>query len=66
MVYSYFESRGGKFEKTVFYGLQYILKRFLVGKVVTEEKIQEAKKLYQEHFGFDHFNEEGWKYIVEV
>ena len=25
-VYGYFESRGGKFEETVFYGLQYIIK----------------------------------------
>jgi hypothetical protein len=26
-VYSYFESRGGKFPETVFYGLQYMIKR---------------------------------------
>ena len=26
LVYSYFESRGGKFSETVFFGLQYILK----------------------------------------
>ena len=65
-VYSYFESRGGKFEKTLFFGLQYILKRWMVGPVVTLEKIAEAKEVYKEHFGQDFFNEEGWKYIVEV
>jgi nicotinamide phosphoribosyltransferase len=65
-VYSYFESRGGKFEKTVFFGLQYIIKRWLCGKVVTEEKIQEAKELYHKHFMCDHFNVEGWRYILEV
>ena len=67
MVYSYFESRGGKFPETVFFGLQYILKRFMVGQVITKEKIQEAKTLYAEHFGIpDVFNEEGWTYILEV
>ncbi|XP_060577415.1 LOW QUALITY PROTEIN: nicotinamide phosphoribosyltransferase-like [Ruditapes philippinarum] len=65
-VYSYFESRGGKFEKTVFFGLQYIIKRWLCGKVVTEEKIQEAKELYHKHFMKDHFNVDGWRYILET
>ncbi|XP_055882778.1 nicotinamide phosphoribosyltransferase-like [Biomphalaria glabrata] len=63
---SYFESRGGKFPYTVFFGLQYILKRWLVGPVVTKEKIKEAKDIYHLHFGQDVFNEEGWNYIVEV
>ena len=67
IVCSYFESRGGKFEKTVFFGLQYILKRYLVGSVVTAEKIQEAKELYKAHFnGAEYFNEEGWTYILKV
>ena len=66
VVCSYFESRGGKFPETVFFGLQYLLKRFLCGPVVTKEKIQEAKELYNAHFGQDVFNEEGWLYILEV
>ena len=65
-VYSYFESRGGKFPATCFFGLQYILKRWLVGPVVTKDKIQEAKELLELHFGQDIFNEEGWNYILEV
>ncbi|XP_041347475.1 nicotinamide phosphoribosyltransferase-like [Gigantopelta aegis] len=64
-VYSYFESRGGKFPNTVFFGLQYILKRWLTGQVITLAKIEEAKELYTRHFGKDLFNEEGWKYILE-
>ncbi|XP_055958451.1 nicotinamide phosphoribosyltransferase isoform X1 [Patella vulgata] len=64
-VYSYFESRGGKFPKVCFFGLQYILKRWLDGPVVTKEKIQEAKELYKLHFGNDYFNEKGWTYIAE-
>lgn len=66
VVCSYFESRGGKFPSTVFFGLQYILKRWLVGPVVTAEKIQEAKEVYNDHFGQDFFNEEGWNYILHV
>lgn len=64
-VYSYFESRGGKFPTVTFFGLQYILKKWLVGKVVSEEKIQEAKELYKLHFASDIFNEDGWRYILK-
>ncbi|XP_036285606.1 nicotinamide phosphoribosyltransferase isoform X4 [Pipistrellus kuhlii] len=74
-VYSYFECREKKtenskirkvkYEETVFYGLQYILNKFLKGKVVTKEKIQEAKEVYKEHFQDDVFNEKGWNYILE-
>lgn len=36
------------------------------GKVVTPEKIQEAKNVYREHFQDDVFNEKGWNYILAV
>lgn len=65
-VYSYFESRGGKFDEVLLFGLQYIIKRWLVGVVVTDEKIEEAKEVYKAHFGYDYFNESGWKHIVKV
>ena len=66
-VFSYFESRGGKFEYTVFFGLQYLMKRYLQGEVVTLDKIKKAKVFLEKHFGRnDIFNEAGWKYIVEV
>ncbi|XP_065918649.1 nicotinamide phosphoribosyltransferase-like [Dysidea avara] len=64
-VYSYFESRGGVYPETVFFGLQYILKKYFVGCVVTKEKIAEAKAVYDAHLGPGIFNEEGWLYIVE-
>uniref|UniRef100_A0A8I3WWA4 Nicotinamide phosphoribosyltransferase n=2 Tax=Platyrrhini TaxID=9479 RepID=A0A8I3WWA4_CALJA len=74
-VYSYFECREKKtenskvrkvkYEETVFYGLQYILNKYLKGKVITKEKIQEAKEVYKEHFQDDVFNEKGWNYILE-
>ena len=66
-VYSYFESRGGKHAEVCFFGLQYLIKRYLVGQVITEAKIQEAKGLYAAHFGpgSNVFNEDGWRYILE-
>jgi len=68
-VYSYFESRGCDrlgWDSTCFFGLQYFLKRYLVGQVVTQAKIDEAAKLYAEHFGSkDLFNRDGWEYILQ-
>ena len=65
-VYSYLESRGGKFNNTLFYGLQFFLKKYLTGKVVTEQKIQSAKKLWDAHLGPGLFNESGWRHILET
>lgn len=65
-VYSYFESRGGQFSTTVFFGLQYFLKKYLEGEVVTMEKIDQAEKLVQAHLGNKkYFNRAGWEYIVK-
>ena len=60
----YFESRGGKFDEVVFFGLQYFIKRYLCGVVVTQEKIDYAKEMLDSHMGPGHFNEEGWKHIL--
>jgi len=66
-VYSYFESRGGKFEKTIFFGLQYYLKNYLAGVVLTHADIDEAKKLIVPHMsGESNFNESGFRRIVDV
>lgn len=46
--------------------LKYKQMFILLGKVVTKEKIQEAKEVYKEHFQDDVFNEKGWNYILEV
>ncbi len=65
-VHSYFESRSGKWDEIVFFGLQYILKRHLVGQVITRELVDEAERFFTKHFqnaGF--FNRDGWLYIVE-
>ena len=64
VVYSYLESRGGKFSSTIFFGLQYFLRRYLEGQVVTQEKIDEADEKCRVYFGADYFNREGWEYIL--
>jgi len=65
-VYSYFESRGGKYDEIVFVGLTYILKKWLVGVVVNQAMIDEAAKICEKHFGpgSNVFNREGWEYIL--
>ncbi len=61
-IYSYFESRGGEFPTTVFFGLQYVLDRFK-GQVVTGPRIDEAAKFWKAHVG--HFNRAGWEHILD-
>lgn len=66
-IYSYFESRGGEFEGVTFFGLQYLLKEYLEGQVVTQEKIDRADKIYAAHFGTEKlFNKAGWEYILHT
>jgi len=67
-VYSYFESRGGKFPEVTFFGLQYIIKRYLTGQVVTQAKIDAAEKIINGHMGQGemlHFNRKGWEHILK-
>tara|TARA_R110000772_G_scaffold249530_2_gene363846 strand:+ start:29865 stop:31277 length:1413 start_codon:yes stop_codon:yes gene_type:complete len=66
-VYSYFESRhGAEYNKTVFFGLQYILKKWLTLRV-TKEMIDEAEPILKAHFFTNpgSFNRTKWDYIVE-
>lgn len=67
-VYSYFESRNGaQFDKTIFFGLQYFLKRYLQGEIVTRDAISQAEGIARKHMGNvdGAFNKEGWEYIRE-
>lgn len=63
-VYSYLESRGGAFDETVFFGLQYYLLAYLSGVVVEPWMVDEAEIFCQKLFGADYFNRAGWDYIV--
>ncbi len=66
-VYSYFESRGGKWSDVVFFGLQYYLKKYLEGPVVTRRAIDEAEELVGLHFADKSlFNRRGWEHILRV
>ncbi|MHA4809234.1 nicotinate phosphoribosyltransferase [Flavitalea flava] len=65
-IYSYMESRGGEFGETVFFGLQYILKAYLEGMVITKEKIDEAEALLEQVFGRkDVFNRSRFDHILK-
>jgi nicotinamide phosphoribosyltransferase len=65
-VYSYLESRNGaRFNSTVFFGLQYLLKEYIAGQTVTQEAIDEAKTLSLAHLGPGRFNRSGWQYILD-
>ena len=66
---SYMESRGGKFSKTVFYGLQIFLKQYLEGIAITKEEVDEAfEYLGTKHGVFgreDVFDRSKFDYIVD-
>lgn len=64
-VYSYFESRGGKYDETVFFGLQYLLKKYLQGAFVKLDDIFAADKMLSSHFG-KKFDKAKWLHIVEA
>lgn len=64
-LYSYLESRGGLYPHTVFFGLQYFLKRYLEGNVITPEAIEEAREFLPAVFGrSDVFDPENFSYIL--
>jgi nicotinamide phosphoribosyltransferase len=68
-IYSYMESRGGKFEETVFFGLQYFLKHYLEGVAITQEELDEAYDyLGTKHGVFgreDVFDKSKFQYIID-
>ncbi len=66
-IYSYLESRGGKFDETVFFGLQYFIKEYLEGQVITKEGIDEAEALMHQVFGRnDVFDRSIFDYILNA
>lgn len=63
-IYSYFESRGGEYAETVFFGLQYILKKYF--NTPTKNQVEYASELFKDHFGTDKiFNEKGWLDLIK-
>jgi len=65
-IYSYLESRGGKFDQTIFYGLQYFLKEYLEGIAFTQEDLDEASGFLKDVFGRDDvFEPANFQYIID-
>jgi nicotinamide phosphoribosyltransferase len=60
-MFSYFESRGGEYDATAFFGLQYLLKEYLT-KRVTIDMVLEARDFFGPH-GLP-FNFTGWQRIA--
>ena len=58
----YVESRGGTYDRTVFFGLQAILKEYLA-RPVTHADVDEAQALFAAHG--EPFNEHGWRHVVD-
>ena len=61
-IYSYYESRGGLYKETVFFGLQYIM--HYLPCFTQEEDIAFAQEFLKHHFGADHLNRSGWEYLA--
>ncbi|MBI4675919.1 MAG: DUF5598 domain-containing protein [Chloroflexi bacterium] len=60
-MFSYIESRGGRYDRTVFFGLQYILKKYMTQRV-TMDMVNEADAFLRAHG--EPFPRAGWEYIV--
>lgn len=66
-IYSYLQSRGGDFDATTFFGLQYLLTHYLEGAVITKEKIDEAEGVLTQVFGRDDvFSRANFEYILQA
>jgi nicotinamide phosphoribosyltransferase len=61
-MYSYFESRGGRYRDTVFFGLQYYLLEYL-SRPVTRAHVEGAAIFFAAHG--EPFNREGWEHLVD-
>jgi nicotinamide phosphoribosyltransferase len=61
-VYSYIESRGGRYDRTVFFGLQAFIKEYLL-QPITQADIEIAEEILTAHG--EPFNRKGWQYILD-
>ena len=61
-VYSYIESRGGRYDRTVFFGLQAFIKEYLLTPI-TQADIDIAAEILTAHG--EPFNRAGWQYILD-
>lgn len=66
-MWSYLECRtGAAYPRQVFFGLQYLMMKYLQGRVVTEDNVMAAEEYSAEHFGrTDVFPTDRWMSIVD-
>ena len=66
-IFAFQESRGGPFPAINYFGLQYIVKRYLLGKVLTKKNIATAAKDFEQHFVGTpaSYNRRGWEHILD-
>lgn len=62
-ILSYVESRGGRFDKTLFFGLQMFLQEYL-SRPISGAMIDEAEDFYARHMPGSPFNRSGWEHIL--
>ena len=62
-VYSYIESRGGRYNTTVMFGLQAFIKEYLL-EPITQADIDISDEILTAHG--EPFNREGWEYILSA
>lgn len=61
-MFSYLESRGGDYQETLFFGLQYLLEEYLTQRV-TMQMVDDASEFFRAYG--EPFNYDGWEYIVK-
>lgn len=62
---AYVESRGGRFPRTLFFGLQMFVREYLT-RPITPAMIDEAEAFYALHIPGSVFNRAGWEHIVKA
>lgn len=64
-MFDYAESRGGKHDKVMFFGLQYLLLHYL-SKRITFAEVAEAAEICKQHFGTNEFfPRKGWLRVID-
>lgn len=61
-MFSYVESRGGRFDRTLFFGLQMLLKEYLC-RPITASMIEQAQTFFAAHG--EPFHVDGWRHILD-
>jgi len=62
-MFSYIESRGGRYDCTLFFGLQMLIKEYLC-RPLTAAMIDEARAFFLAHG--EPFNEAGWRHVIDA